>query len=117
MPVAVRAKGKGEEYAVLVPAYACKDDLQQVVEDRMQIRNLNFFKLTKLVSLQLPCTVLELFLSYYLILLCYLAGYYCYPEHDLPALGIPVLAEGCREATALGSIDRFLPQGNECFLS
>ena len=25
MPVAMRAKGKGEEYAILVPTYACKD--------------------------------------------------------------------------------------------
>ena len=28
MPVAVRAEGKGEEYAVSVPAYACKEDLK-----------------------------------------------------------------------------------------
>ena len=35
MLVTVRVEGKGEEYAILVPAYACKDDLQQVVEDDM----------------------------------------------------------------------------------
>ena len=29
MPVAVRAEGKGEEYAVLVPAYGCKDELKR----------------------------------------------------------------------------------------
>ena len=28
MPVAVRAEGRNEEYAVLVPAYACKDELK-----------------------------------------------------------------------------------------
>ena len=42
MPVAVRAKGKGEEYALSIPAYACKDELKQVVEDGMLIRNCNF---------------------------------------------------------------------------
>ena len=33
MPVEVRAEGKGEKYAVLIPAYACKEDLKQAVED------------------------------------------------------------------------------------
>ena len=42
MPIVVRAKGKGEEYVVSVPAYACKEDLKQVVEDGMLIRNRNF---------------------------------------------------------------------------
>ena len=43
MSVAMRAEGKGEEYVVSVPAYACKKDLKQVVEDDMLIRNRKFF--------------------------------------------------------------------------
>ena len=42
MSIAVRAEGRGEEYAVSVIAYACKDELKQVVEDGMLIRNRNF---------------------------------------------------------------------------
>ena len=42
MPLAVRAGGKDEEYAVSVPTYASKEDLKQVVEDEMLIRNRNF---------------------------------------------------------------------------
>ena len=49
MSVAVRAKGKGEEYAVLVPAYTCKEDLKQVVEDDILIRNRNFVQSAELV--------------------------------------------------------------------
>ena len=66
MPVAVRAEGKGEVYVVSVPAYACKDELKQVV------------------CLQLLCSVLVFFLSYCLILIRSLAGHYDYPEYDLP---------------------------------
>ena len=50
MLVVVWAGGKGEEYVVLVPAYACKEDLKQVVEDGMLIRNHNFVQSTELVS-------------------------------------------------------------------
>ena len=49
MPVAVWAEGKGEEYVVSVPAYACKEDLKQVVEDDKLIRNRNFIRSAKLV--------------------------------------------------------------------
>ena len=49
MSVALRAKGKGEEYVVSVPAYACKKDLKQVVEDNMLIRNRNFVQSAELV--------------------------------------------------------------------
>ena len=108
MPVTVRAEGKGEEYAISVPAYACKDKLMHVVEDGMLICSHNFVQSAELVCLQLLCTVLVLFPSYYLILMCYFAGH-DYPKHDLPAPGIPVIAEGCGEATNLRSIDRFLP--------
>ena len=51
MLVTVRVEGKGEEYVVSVPAYACKDDLQQVVVDDMQIRNRNFVQSAELVYL------------------------------------------------------------------
>ena len=51
MPVAVRAKGKDEEYVVSIPAYACKNELKLVVEDGMLIRNRNFVQSIELVSL------------------------------------------------------------------
>ena len=43
MPVAVQAEGKGEEYVVSVPAYACREDLKQVVKDDMLIRKRTLF--------------------------------------------------------------------------
>ena len=49
MLVVVQAKGKSEEYAVSVPTYACKEDLKQVVEDGMLIRNRNFVQSAELV--------------------------------------------------------------------
>ena len=49
MPVDVRAEGKGEKYVVSIPTYACKEDLKQVVEDDMLIRNRNFVQSAKLV--------------------------------------------------------------------
>ena len=42
MPVAIRVGGQGEEYSVLVPADTIKEDLQQMIEDGMQVRNRNF---------------------------------------------------------------------------
>ena len=51
MLIAVWAKGKGEEYVVSVPAYACKDEIKQVVEDGMLILNCNFFQSVELVCL------------------------------------------------------------------
>ena len=81
MPIAMQAEGRGEEYVVSILAYACKDELKQVVEDGMLIR--------------LQFNVLLLFSSYCLILMCYFAGHYGYPEYDLPTSRIPVSAEGC----------------------
>ena len=49
MPIAVLAEGKGEEYVISVPTYACKEDLKQVVEDDMLIRNRNFVHSAKMV--------------------------------------------------------------------
>ena len=61
MPIVVRAEGRGEEYSLLIPAYGCKDELKQVVEDEMLICNHNFVQSAELVCLQLLCTVLVLF--------------------------------------------------------
>ena len=49
MSVDVQAEEKGEEYVISVCTYACKEDLKQVVEDGMLIRNLNFVHSTELV--------------------------------------------------------------------
>ena len=49
MSVVVRAEGKGEEYIVSVPSYACKEDLKQVVKDGMLIHNRNFVQSMELV--------------------------------------------------------------------
>ena len=51
MPVAVRAEGRGEEYVVLVPASTSKEDLLQMVEDGLLVRNRNFAQSMKLVHL------------------------------------------------------------------
>ena len=109
MLVAMRAEGRGEEYAVSIPAYACKDELKQVVEDKMLIhnRNRNFVQSAELVCLQLQCIILVLFPSHCLIPMCSFIGSYGYPEHDLPALKIRVSAEGCGEAAALRSVGHF----------
>ena len=42
MPVTVWAEGRGEEYVVLVPASIGKEDLLQMVEDGMLVRNRTF---------------------------------------------------------------------------
>ena len=49
MPVDVRAEGKGKKICRLILAYACKEDLKQVVEDGMLIRNYNFVQSVELV--------------------------------------------------------------------
>ena len=51
MPVAIQAEGQGEEYSVSVPTGTTKEDLQQMIEDGMQVRNRNFAQSTELVSL------------------------------------------------------------------
>ena len=93
MLVAVWAEGRGEEYVVSVLAYACKDELKQVVEYGMLIRNRNFVQSAELLCLQLLCSVIVLFPSYCLILMRSFTGHYGYPEYDLLASRIPVLAE------------------------
>ena len=64
MPVTVWAGGQGEEYTIPVPAGTIKEDLQQMIEDGMQVRNRNFAQSTELVSLEALYLVLVLFLSY-----------------------------------------------------
>ena len=51
MPITLRAEGKGEEYAISTPASTGKEDLLQMVEDEMMVRNRNFAQSAKLVSL------------------------------------------------------------------
>ena len=68
MLVAVRAGGQSEEYTISVPAGTIKEDLQQMIEDGMQVRNCNFDQSTELVSLEALYLVLVLFLSYFHII-------------------------------------------------
>ena len=97
MPVEVRAEGKSEKYAVSIPAYVCKEDLKQAVEDGMLIHNHNFVQSAKLVCSRLLC----------IILMHYFTGGYGHPEHDLLALRVLDSVEGCREVVALCPIDLF----------
>ena len=50
MPVAARAGGLGEEYSVAILAGIIKEDLQQIIEDGMQVRNRNYVQSTELVK-------------------------------------------------------------------
>ena len=107
MPIEVRAKGKGEKYAVSIPTYAYKEDLKQVVEDGMLIRNRNFVQSTKLVRSLLMYTVLVSFVSYCFILMRFSASCHSYPKHDLPTLRVSDSVEVCGKVAALRSIDHF----------
>ena len=49
MPVASRANGVGEDYSVTVPAGINKEDLQQIIDDEIQIRNRNYIQSSELV--------------------------------------------------------------------
>ena len=46
----VREAGLGEEYSVTVPVGTIKEDIQQIVQDGMQIRNRNFVQSVELVK-------------------------------------------------------------------
>ena len=50
MLVVARAGGLGEENSVVVPIGIIKEDLQQIIEDGMQVRNWNYIQSTKLVK-------------------------------------------------------------------
>ena len=107
MPVEVQAEGKGEKYIVSIPAYACKEDLKQAVEDGMLIHNRNFVQLVELVCSQLLRTTIISSPSHYFIQMCYFAGGHGHPKHDLPAPIVLDSVEGCKEVTALRPIGRF----------
>ena len=107
MPIEVRAEGKGEKYVVLIPAYACKEDLKQALEDDMLIRNSNFVQSAELVCSQLSYTSLISLLNYSFILMCYFAGSHGHLEHDLLASRVLDSAEGCGEIAALRPIGHF----------
>ena len=49
MPVVARANGAGEDYSVTVPSGTNKEDLQQIIEDGIQIRNRNYIQSYELV--------------------------------------------------------------------
>ena len=61
MPVTVRVRGQGKEYNILVPCSTSKEDLQQMIEDGMQVRNRNFDQSTELVSSEALFLILVLF--------------------------------------------------------
>ena len=61
IPVNVRAGGQGEEYNILVPAGTIKEDLQQMINNGMQVRNCNFDQSTELVSLEALFLIMVLF--------------------------------------------------------
>ena len=50
MPVIAWEAGLGEEYFMVVPVGTIKEDIQQIVEDVMQIRNRNYVQLVELVK-------------------------------------------------------------------
>ena len=49
MLVAARANGVGKDYSMTVPTGINKEDLQQILEDEIQIRNRNYIKSSELV--------------------------------------------------------------------
>ena len=49
MPVAARANGVDEDYYVTIPAGTNKEDLQQIIDDGIQIRNRNYIQSFELV--------------------------------------------------------------------
>ena len=50
LPIRAREAGQGEEYSVVVPVGTIKEDIYQIVEDRMQIHNRNFVQTAELVK-------------------------------------------------------------------
>ena len=49
MPMVARANGVGKDYSVTVPAGTNKEDLQQIIDDWIQIRNRNYIQSSELV--------------------------------------------------------------------
>ena len=50
LPVRAREARQGEEYSVSIPVGTLKEDIYQIVEDGMQIRNRNFVQTIELVK-------------------------------------------------------------------
>ena len=50
LPMRAREAGQGEEYSVVVPVGIIKEDIYQIVEDRIQIYNRNFVQTAELVK-------------------------------------------------------------------
>ena len=50
MPVTVWEARLGEEYSVAIPVGTIKEDIQQIVQERMQIRNRNYVQSAELVK-------------------------------------------------------------------
>ena len=50
LPLRAQEAGQGEEYSVPVPVGTAKEDIYQIVEDGMQIRNRNFVQTVELVK-------------------------------------------------------------------
>ena len=50
LPMRAREAGQGEDYLVDVPVGTAKEDIYQIVEDGMQIRNWNFVQTEELVK-------------------------------------------------------------------
>ena len=95
MPVDVRAEGKGVKYVISILAYAWKENLKQMIEDGMLIRNRNFVQSAELVRSKLLCIILVSLPSYCLILMRSFTGCYDYLEHGLLTSRVPDSAEGC----------------------
>ena len=49
MPVAARGMGLGEDYSVSVPGGTRKEDIEQIIDDWIQVRNRNYVQPTELV--------------------------------------------------------------------
>ena len=49
MSVAAQANGVGEDYSMTVPTGTNKEDLQQLIDDGIQIRNRNYIQTSELV--------------------------------------------------------------------
>ena len=49
MPVAARGMALGEDYSVRVPVGTRKEDIERIINDRIQVRNRNFVQSTEMV--------------------------------------------------------------------
>ena len=49
MPVAARGMGLGEDNSVSVPAETRKEDIERIIDDRIQVRNRKYVQSTELV--------------------------------------------------------------------